>query len=218
MRTGSRSRFVSRPLMIRFQISIFDKHTGDMVAYPSTSGGTQAGWSHPLRCLVTWWGQSVLNLPIVQTRFFILQGVSNPWGDRRWDQPFTQWFESSFESLAQTSCSRRGCNLVHVTYCHCLHFSLVGISVLRVFPPCSTLTVRMDSWHLLFRVSQSITVILFNAQCILKLCSGSFLKPTRASFGQPHVLAFYHPMIPSPTLWTRRFSGEPCFLGGGSGT
>lgn len=54
MRTGSHSRFVSRPLVIRFQMSIFEKHTGDMVARPSASGGTQAAWSHPRGRLVTW--------------------------------------------------------------------------------------------------------------------------------------------------------------------
>lgn len=62
--------------------------------------------------------------------------------------------------------------------------------MLRVFPPCSILTVRIDTWNLLVCVLQSINVILFEAQCVPNWRSGSPLKPTPMSVCHEHALAF----------------------------
>lgn len=82
----------------------------------------------------------------------------------------------------------------------------------KSFPCLLHLNCWNGLWHLLLSVSQSITVLLFNAQCVPKLPCGSLLKPTPVSFWHEHVLAFWHNMIhvssPSPTLRISHFPRE----------
>lgn len=97
--------------------------------------------------------------------------------------------------------------------CHHVHISFTGLCLLRVLPPWSSLTVRMDAPNLWLSVLQSMTVILLDAQWVPNLPNG------RSPFKSPPV-SFCHGLsgitwltcIFQSQMWDQPFPQEELFF------